>query len=52
MGGTIQPQTDAEIISLFAPLCQRFENSFAPANRAPLLAHYTSIRVMENILRF
>jgi hypothetical protein len=39
MGGTIEPQTDAEIISMFAPLFQRFEKSFAPANRAPLLAH-------------
>ncbi len=51
MGAAVETQTDAQIVGLFAPLFQTFENAFATENRSPLLAHYTSIRVMENILR-
>jgi len=51
MGAAVETQTDAQIAGLFAPLFQTFENAFATENRSPLLAHYTSIRVMEDILR-
>jgi hypothetical protein len=40
--------TDAEIIARFDTLYGRFRA--VPDNHQPLLAHYTSIKVMENIL--
>lgn len=49
MSNDVSPATDQELIRLFDPLYGVFAS--AGADRRPLLAHYTSIRVMESILQ-
>jgi hypothetical protein len=44
-------KTDQEITSAYVPLFDRFANMTRLTNDPPLLAHYTSIPVMESILR-
>ena len=44
--------TDDELLlKLFPPLLARFDNAERLTKDPPLLAHYTSIKVLENILR-
>ncbi len=48
MGSAAEPPlTDHQLVALFNPLYHRFE---APVLAGKMLAHYTSIRVMESIL--
>lgn len=49
MGNDVKPTTDEEILRLFDPLYAVLAN--AGASGQPLLAHYTSIQVMESILK-
>jgi hypothetical protein len=42
---------DQGILQAFAPLFARLENADSLTEEPPLLAHYTSIQVMENILQ-
>jgi hypothetical protein len=49
-GAAAPPKTDEEILRLFDPLNSAFAHQPRPANQF-LLAHYTSIRVMESILK-
>jgi len=51
MSETPQAITDQELAGLFDPLFSRFASSERMAADPPLLAHYTSIRVMESILQ-
>jgi hypothetical protein len=44
-------KTDQEISQAYGPLYSRFENMTRLVNDPPLLAHYTSIPVLEKILR-
>jgi hypothetical protein len=50
MSSTVQ-NTDQGVIALFNPLYRLFEDVHASNNPRPLLAHYTSIKVMESILQ-
>ncbi len=49
MSNDIKPTTDEEMVRLFDPLYSIFAN--AGSGNQPLLAHYTSIQVMESILK-
>jgi hypothetical protein len=49
MSNDIKPTTDEEMLRLFDPLYGVFAN--AGSGSQPLLAHYTSIQVMESILK-
>jgi hypothetical protein len=49
MSNDINPTTDEEMLRLFDPLYDVFAN--AGSGSQPLLAHYTSIQVMESILK-
>jgi hypothetical protein len=44
----ISQPTDSQIVTAFDPLFERF--LISPSDHLPLLAHYTSTRVMESIL--
>jgi hypothetical protein len=49
MGSAAEPpKTEHELVALFDPLYQRFEQ---PISDGKLLAHYTSIKVMESVLQ-
>ena len=48
MNAGAEPLNDHQMVALFNPLFQRFEQ---PVSAGKLLAHYTSIRVMESILQ-
>jgi hypothetical protein len=43
--------TDQQILELFSPLNASFLNTDRQSKSPPLLAHYTSIKVMERILQ-
>jgi hypothetical protein len=47
----VQVNSDEAKIRLFDPIFSRFDSTARLANDPPLLAHYTSIKVMENILQ-
>src|ERR1700677_2269317 len=49
MSNDVKPATDEEMLRLFDPLYSVLAN--AVSGDQPLLAHYTSIRVMESILK-
>jgi hypothetical protein len=44
----ISQPTDSQIVTAFDPLFERF--LISPSDHLPLLAHYTSTKVMDSIL--
>jgi hypothetical protein len=51
MGAGAKPLDDYQLVAQFDPLYQGFERALTLGSTRPLLAHYTSIRVMESILQ-
>src|SRR4051812_28569299 len=51
MSNELQPVTDQDIMNRFNPLFSVMDHAQTSSDYRPLMAHYTSIKVMESIFQ-